>query len=150
MFSHEIISEDLELGNPLIDERQLKKFLSHLRENSDIFNAILFNDDGLEIAFSDSNMQGNFGHKFFQDLSAISSGIISMANSLVLMTNPSSIVTKVNIQASCERDVESFGMIFTSITEEFHLVVVFPTNANVGLINFEINQLKEKLLTYLS
>lgn len=149
MFDQAILNENMELSIEMVNEQELKKILTNLKNHSDILSATLFNEDGFEIACSDSSVEEHLGSSFFQDLAAISSGIISMANSLVMMTDPSSIVIKVNLQAGEEIEYDSFGMMFTSFSEEIHMVAVYPTNANIGLMNFEINQIKSELQQYL-
>ena len=149
MFGQEIADENTELNNNMINEKELEDNLTKLIDRSDIINATLFNEDGFVIANSDSNPNDDLGCDFFQDLAAISSGIISMASSLVTMTDPSSIAIKVNLQGGNEVEQDSFAMMFTSFSDEIHMVVVYPTNANVGLMNFEINQIKSEIKHYL-
>jgi predicted regulator of Ras-like GTPase activity (Roadblock/LC7/MglB family) len=148
VFGQEIADENRELNNRMINEKELEEKLTNLKDRSDIINATLFNEDGFVIANSDSK-NDDLGCDFFQDLAAISSGIISMANSLVAMTDPSSIAIKVNLQGGNEVEQDSFAMMFTSFSEDIHMVVVYPTNANVGLMNFEVNQIKSELRPFL-
>lgn len=149
MFGQESADENMELNNNMINEKELEEKLTNLKNRSGILNATLFNEDGFVIANSDSDGKDYLGNYFFQDLAAISSGIIALANSLVSMCDPSSIAIKVNLQGGNEVERDSYAMTFTSFSDEIHMVVIYPTNANIGLMNFEIKQIKSELKKYL-
>lgn len=131
-----------------IVSKKLENSLSKLKERSEIINATLFNEDGFVIASSDKLKQGDPDYDFYQNLAAISSEIMSMATNLVQMSSPSSIASNVNLQGGTEREQDSFVLLLMAISDEVQLVTVYPANANVGLINFEINQIISELNQY--
>ncbi len=124
-------------------------FLNQFKLNADIHFITLFNDEGFLLA-STTNDDISTRPDFYQDFAALSSGILAMAQSMVKITNPESIVTKISVQGGEECESDCFGLIVRTLSDEIHLVVCYPWTSNYGLFIIEFNKIAELLKDYLS
>ncbi len=138
----------LNLSGSCLCEKDLIGFLNQVKSNTEINFITLFNDEGFLLASAASReLIGQ--PDFYQDFAALSSGILTMAQSMVKITNPENLVTKISIQGGEEQEPNCFGLILLSLSNEVHLVACYPLTCNYGILLIEIRKIAESLKEYL-
>jgi len=131
----------------MLIEKPLQKFLNDLKVNSGISSATLITEDGLIIASDELN--DTIEHlTHLIEVGAISAGILSMAERVVDLISTRKL-NQILIKAGSDNDELSIALILTLIYQNIILLILFPSNLNIGLIFYEIEQVKDKIIEYM-
>ena len=127
-------------------EKDIIEILKKLRIQTNIFCSVLFNDDGLIIAIDQAHFV--YDEDNFLSFSAISASIVALVENEINSIKKNHTMRSISIQAGKQIDSDSFIIINQSITKNIKISIIFPTNLNLGLIKFELNQTVKKLESY--
>ncbi|MHA1382066.1 MAG: roadblock/LC7 domain-containing protein [Candidatus Helarchaeota archaeon] len=132
----------------MIAEKYLQKYLNVLKSNTGISSATLITEDGLLIASDEaSDTLERMAH--LAEIGAISAGIISMSERAIeLITDKN--LDQITLKGGKDDEDASVTIILTSIYENIILLVLFPSNLNIGLILYEIEQIKKEIEDFMN
>ncbi|MHA1410923.1 MAG: roadblock/LC7 domain-containing protein [Candidatus Odinarchaeia archaeon] len=132
----------------MIAERPLQKYLNTLKSNTGISSATLITEDGLLIASDEaSDTLERMAH--LAEIGAISAGIISMSERAIeLITDKN--LDQITLKGGKDSEDTSVTIILTSIYENIILLVLFPSNLNIGLILYEIEEIKKEIEDFMN
>ncbi|MHA1294242.1 MAG: roadblock/LC7 domain-containing protein [Promethearchaeota archaeon] len=118
--------------------KELKKILDNLVENTGSISASLITEDGYIIT-TNSNLNEEIEEKN-TNFAAISASILSMAERGIEIINKNKILEQIKIDAGLSDNLEQdFTILITRVVSNVLLQVIFPKRINIGLIQFESN-----------
>jgi len=129
-------------------EEDLEIILKKFRERTNVFGSILFTEDGLCIA-NDYKRFSNDDEKCVS-IAAISAGIIALAEQGLINFDNEYHIKQVSIQAGHQIDDDGFEILIEVISKDFIIAIIFPNSLNLGVIQFELRQLINKIREYIS
>ncbi|MFX1257721.1 MAG: roadblock/LC7 domain-containing protein [Promethearchaeota archaeon] len=122
----------------------LIEILDDINANTGITSSSLITEDGLVIAFS--NSQEEIDDEFNTNFAAISASILSMAERGIEIINANKMLEQIKIDSIKDRNIEAdFTILITRVVSNVLLQVIFPKTINIGLIHFEINKHVNKI-----
>lgn len=129
-------------------EKEIQNILKSLRDRTGIVSSTLFTEDGFLVAADQTNF--NEDEDYHQSISALSAGIVSLAENSVEILKEDNRIKQVSIQAGNQLDNDGFIIVLESVTNDIRLSIMFPIYLNLGVILFELNQTIHKLLKFFS
>ncbi|MFX1322773.1 MAG: roadblock/LC7 domain-containing protein [Promethearchaeota archaeon] len=129
-------------------ENEIQNILKSFRDRTGIVSSTLFTEDGFLITVDHVNF--NEDENYHQSISALSAGIVSLAENCVEILKENNKIKQVSIQAGDQLDNDGFIIVLESVTYDIRLSVIFPIYLNLGIILFELNQTIQKLSKYFS
>ncbi|MFX1573707.1 MAG: roadblock/LC7 domain-containing protein [Promethearchaeota archaeon] len=131
-----------------MQEKEIQNILKSFRDRTGIVSSTLFTEDGFLITVDRINF--NEDENYHQSISALSAGIVSLAENCVEILKENNKIKQVLIQAGDQLDNDGFIIVLESVTYDIRLSVIFPIYLNLGVILFELNQTIRKLSKYFS
>jgi len=132
----------------ILAEKTLQKFLNRLKSNTGVNNALLLTEDGLLIAADETSDKLENKDEFIK-ISAVSAGIISMSERVIeLITNKN--LNQILLKSGKDSERESMTIILTLLYENIILLVLFPSEINIGLVFYEIEQIKIEINKFMT
>ncbi|MFX1312514.1 MAG: roadblock/LC7 domain-containing protein [Promethearchaeota archaeon] len=131
-----------------LKEKEIQNILKSFRDRTGIMSSTLFTEDGFLITVDHVNFNEN--ENYHQSISALSAGIVSLAENCVEILKENNKIKQVLIQAGDQLDNNGFIIVLESVTYNIRLSVIFPIYLNLGVILFELNQTIRKLSEYFS
>ncbi|MHA1232838.1 MAG: roadblock/LC7 domain-containing protein [Candidatus Helarchaeota archaeon] len=132
----------------MLAEKTLQKFLNRLKSNTGVNNALLLTEDGLLIAADETSDKLENKDEFIK-ISAVSAGIISMSERVIeLITNKN--LNQILLKSGKDSERESMTIILTLLYENIILLVLFPSEINIGLVFYEIEQIKIEINKFMT
>jgi len=129
-------------------EKTLQKYLNRLKTNTGVNSALLITEDGLLIAADETSDKLEYKDEFIK-IGAVSAGIISMSERVIeLITNKK--LNQILLKGGKDSDTDSITIILTLIYENIILLVLFPSKINIGLVFYEIEQIKNDITKFMS
>ena len=132
----------------MLAQKPLQEMLNTLKANTGISSATLITEDGLLIASDEaSNTLERMAH--LAEIGAISAGIISMAERAIeLITDKN--LDQITLKGGNDDDDSSVTIVLSSIYQNIILLVMFPSKLNIGLVFFEIENIKKKIEEFMN
>jgi len=105
-------------------------------------------EDGLLIAADETSDKLENKDEFIK-ISAVSAGIISMSERVIeLITNKN--LNQILLKSGKDSERESMTIILTLLYENIILLVLFPSEINIGLVFYEIEQIKIEINKFMT
>jgi len=132
----------------LLAEKPLQEILNGLKSNTGISSATLITEDGLLIASDEaSSTLERMTH--LAEIGAISAGILSMAERAIdLITDKN--LDQITLKGGKDDDDSSVTIVLSSIYQNIILLVMFPSKLNMGLVFYEIENVKSKIEEFMN
>ena len=132
----------------LLAEKPLQEILNGLKSNTGISSATLITEDGLLIASDEaSSTLERMSH--LAEIGAISAGILSMAERAIeLITDKN--LDQITLKGGKDDDDSSVTIVLSSIYQNIILLVMFPSKLNIGLVFYEIENVKNKIEEFMN